>query len=225
MKQKIDNQQPILGIPQSTKQVQRLTSEQESNKLDTNIPHPSRLKCSECKEVKDSHEFYISTKYSKRGYDYRCKKCCKSRSVAQHFENRDAILLKWKNTRDSLTTEQKKDIAIKSKEWYRNSIKKRLLARAKDRSKRLGMYCNIDISDIIITEKCPLLEIPFEYGSTHNKWLTYSIDRIDNTKGYVKGNIQIITYLANTMKSKATIPQLRTFAKNILLQFKDDDIV
>ena len=90
--------------------------------------------------------------------------------------------------------------------------KGRLVSRAKD-SKR---ECDIDISDIEIPEYCPYLNIKLStdkkdcYNDNY-----YSIDRIDSSKGYVKGNIQIISRIANTMKNNATIEQLLIFAENI----------
>ena len=127
--------------------------------------------------------------------------------------------------RSRLTCEERAVMASKNREWYEKTIKQRILYRAKERSKETGCPFNITEEDIILPELCPLLEIPFVYGSSKSKWYTYSLDKIEPHKGYVKGNIQVITYLANTMKSSASKEELITFAKNILKLFKDDDIV
>ena len=96
-------------------------------------------------------------------------------------------------------------------------LKKYLLKLTKSGAKRKNLEHFITIDDIHIPEKCPLLGINFsnsyEYN-VHDKY-TYSIDRIDNTKGYIPGNIAVITRLANTMKNSATNVELLNFAKNI----------
>lgn len=77
--------------------------------------------------------------------------------------------------------------------------------------------CNLELSDIVIPDYCPYREVKLLTSPEHcyhNDY--YSIDRIDSTKGYMKGNIQIISRLANTMKSSATISQLLEFAKGVI---------
>lgn len=223
-----DNLQPSLisnDFEGSTTNNRVQTDRAEDSNVDTSAQHPKKLKCSSCKEDKETKEFYISNKYPKRGYEYRCIECSKKRSLGYHEENREKLCTKWKIKRENLTKEQKEEIAEKSKIYYRQNLKKLLVSRARSRSTIQNLYCDITEDDIIILDKCPLLGIPFKYGSKHDKWFTYSLDRIDNSKGYIKGNVQVITYLANTMKSQATIEQLKTFAKNILKLYKDDDIV
>ena len=98
---------------------------------------------------------------------------------------------------------------------------KRLLYAAKKRAKEKGLEFNIDTSDIVIPEICPYLGIPLDSHSSRGTPRTniYSLDRIDNTRGYVKGNVEVISHLANTMKSNATKEQLVIFSKVILSRY------
>ncbi len=76
---------------------------------------------------------------------------------------------------------------------------------------------NLTIEDIIIPSHCPYLNVELTTDPNNSSQPNYySIDRIDSSKGYVKGNIQIISRLANTMKSNATTEELISFSQNTL---------
>lgn len=85
---------------------------------------------------------------------------------------------------------------------------------AKQRAKKKNLDFNIEVTDIVFPEKCPILNIPIitKYGSHGGHDNSPSIDRIDPTKGYTKDNIQIISLKANMMKSSSSIDELRLFA-------------
>ena len=69
------------------------------------------------------------------------------------------------------------------------------------------------------------INVPFILGEKGNYEYTPSLDRIDPTKGYIKGNVWVITKRANTMKNSATREELLKFANNIYKYFGDNDIV
>jgi len=64
--------------------------------------------------------------------------------------------------------------------------------------------------------KCPYLNIELDYTPGDKNDNKASLDKIVPALGYVPGNVQIISLLANKMKSSASLDQIKTFAKNAL---------
>ena len=83
-----------------------------------------------------------------------------------------------------------------------------MLSAAKDRASQKGLDFNIDISDILIPEYCPILNVKLERKTVYAP----SLDRINPNFGYVKGNVWVISRKANTMKNDASQEELERFA-------------
>ena len=109
-----------------------------------------------------------------------------------------------------------------SKRVKSEPIEKRMIRRAKSRAKTRGLEFNIDESDIKIPEYCPILGIKLKSysGSSGGRYNSPALDRIDNKKGYVKGNIMVVSHRANMMKSDASKEELIKFAKWILTHYR-----
>lgn len=94
--------------------------------------------------------------------------------------------------------------------------KRTLLTYAKSRAKKRGLAFDVTECDFSLPTHCPILgiELKFNYwGGAGGKDSSYSLDRIDASKGYVKGNIQVISHKANSMKFTASKEELLLFAK------------
>lgn len=87
-----------------------------------------------------------------------------------------------------------------------------LYYNAKRRAKVLSLPFDLEATDIIIPKMCPILGIPLTFGSAISSDNSPAIDRIVPAKGYVKTNIQIISNLANRIKTNATTKQIRMVA-------------
>lgn len=74
----------------------------------------------------------------------------------------------------------------------------------------------IEVSDLEMPSHCPILGIEINYSSKEDRNSRPSIDRVDNTKGYVKGNVRIISVQANTMKSANTLETLELIRQYIV---------
>lgn len=56
----------------------------------------------------------------------------------------------------------------------------------------------------IWTDVCPILGIKMTINEGKAQYNSYSLDRIDSNKGYVEGNVMVISYRANVIKSMGT---------------------
>jgi hypothetical protein len=93
----------------------------------------------------------------------------------------------------------------------------RLLYRTYNTSQKDGFNYNLTIDDIIIPEYCPYLNIKLSTDPKDHKEPNYAtVDRIESCKGYVKGNVQVISRKANMMKSLASQEQILQFSINAL---------
>lgn len=111
---------------------------------------------------------------------------------------------------------------LRGEQWRQENPSKRLIHATRQSAKLKNLEHNIDETDLPCPEFCPLLGIKIDYTAGNGKtMLKPSVDRIDPTKGYIKGNVEVMSSLANTMKSKATPEQLITFAKNILKRYEN----
>lgn len=74
------------------------------------------------------------------------------------------------------------------------------------RARKMGLPFNLTKEDLPVPDLCPVLKIPLIFASggkpTPN---SPSADRVDNSKGYIKGNVRIISFKANRAKGDMTL--------------------
>tara|TARA_R110000868_G_scaffold70150_3_gene206441 strand:+ start:492 stop:1052 length:561 start_codon:yes stop_codon:yes gene_type:complete len=104
---------------------------------------------------------------------------------------------------------------IKAREKFKTvSIKKYLLSNCKRSAKKANRDFAIKEQDIVIPTHCPLLGIKITvHGDRDNR---PSVDRINNSKGYTKDNIQIVSWRANRLKQAFSAQELYLCGKSLL---------
>jgi hypothetical protein len=100
---------------------------------------------------------------------------------------------------------------------YRKYWRQTILSGIKRRSRKREWVCDLTPADLMVPACCPVLGIPLviggegegRQGPTPN---SPSVDRIDNSLGYIRGNVKIISWRANSLKRDATPGELRKIA-------------
>lgn len=205
--------------------------------------------CTKCKLEKEFSNFYKDKK-GKNGLQSKCKLCVDTQKITYrqthkversiYEKNQNLINPEWRTKRAKRNKTYYENLKIensevllnmrnRSKEFLRNLRKDNpayfLLKSAKTRAKKQNLAFNLELEDLIIPSHCPILEIELFKGISKTCNNSPSLDRIIPELGYIKGNVKVISHLANMMKSSADIQSLRMFSKNIINYINNEDIV
>lgn len=97
-------------------------------------------------------------------------------------------------------------------------LKTKLCRNARIRARKNGLEITIEPGDLFWPTYCPILGLKLDYETPQGKRGDGrkpdlpSLDRWDNTKGYIKGNVFVVSLRANLLKSNATVAELKAIA-------------
>jgi len=154
----------------------------------------------------------------KTAADLSCSVCKQTLPAEEFYEMRS----RTNGRRDSLgVLRSSRCKTCQNNDYLKLDQKTKMLYAARKRAKLGGFECTITKDDIVIPETCPVLGIPLfarvGAGRSNRDQVenSPSLDRIDNSKGYVPGNIAVISMRANMIKNNATLDELKAIVAYI----------
>jgi hypothetical protein len=147
--------------------------------------------CSKCGIAKPLSEFVRSSR-NQSGLASHCRQC--NTSISQQYGKNNPVTRQTGN-------------------MFRN-------ARLRAKNKNLDFDIDYEYVRSLVVSRCPVFGMPLEWSAIRGNGKKMipnspSLDRIDPTKGYVKGNVWIISNKANTFKSYATHEELKILAEAV----------
>jgi len=126
-----------------------------------------------------------------------CMKCKEMKPISnfhKHAKCKEGVNTVCKSCRQTISINGYLKQTTQYKLWY----------RAKRRAKEKGLDFTINIEDIYVPEVCPVFLVPFEENTPHSA----SLDRIDSSKGYIKGNVFVVSTRVNVLKNNITLQEM-----------------
>jgi hypothetical protein len=145
--------------------------------------------------------------------------CCGIAKNLSEFSN-------WCKSKDKLRPTCRKCQSNKKKKYLSGNPAivqtNKMFNHARRRAKEKGLPFDIDLEYVrsLVVSHCPVFGMHLEWSACRGKGKggipnSPSLDRIDPTKGYVKGNVWIISHKANTFKSYATHEELKILTEAV----------
>ena len=174
----------------------------------------------------------------------RQKEKTRERYVSRSEEINEAARQRWANMteegrelkkeqnrqwRANMTEERKQQRYKRNRQWFANMTeeqkeqysKRTAVSAAKARSRKHGLPFNLTFDYINEIwpdgNKCPVFGVPMVRGQTELD-ARPNLDRIEPSKGYVMGNVRVMSGLANRIKTNATPAQVLAVGQYLVEQ-------
>lgn len=145
----------------------------------------------------------------------RCKVCHEYKELVLFPRNNRAqdghngICRDCQGAINSKRADSRKEKASKDPEAFTRRIQRYLWALSRRRAKEKGLEHTISPEDIQVPDVCPVLQIPLNTYRGGFDRSSYSLDRVDSSKGYVPGNVRVLSWRANAIKSNLTVEEVK----------------
>lgn len=152
-----------------------------------------------------------TTWYRQKNYIHKCNDCDRAEKTNQAREKR----------RKDPSAANERSRKHREKVKTQNPVKytcEQMRSSATKRAKALGFDLDIttDYLSSIAPHNCEILGIKLKYGGGIKTKASASLDRMNPKFGYIIGNVQIISNLANMMKNEASSDELSMFAEWVM---------
>jgi hypothetical protein len=100
------------------------------------------------------------------------------------------------------------------KEWRKSAVYEAMRQKFRSKKHNNSKYeWNLNFGDLTFPTHCPILSIELDYFAeeTHQD-NSPSFDRVDSSKGYVTGNVIIVSWRANRIKNNGTAEEHQKIA-------------
>ena len=96
------------------------------------------------------------------------------------------------------------------KNWANNNPRNAMIVKSRSSAKQRGIEFTITEQDLHWPEYCPVLGIKLDYSTERGEERDDfpSLDRWDTTKGYIPGNVYVVSWRANRIKWDCTANEL-----------------
>jgi len=172
-----------------------------------------------CRPCKRAHTRKWREKNADKVLDYSKSYYAQHQERIKEYQRQhgkiDAVAAERKEKARKKYLRHKSEMIRKTREWRLQCPSEYILSSVSAKAKRSGLAFNLEASDIAIPEFCPVFGIRLVPMGGKRTDATPSIDRVDNTKGYVKGNVWVISWRANRLKNDGTLDEFRALVAGI----------
>lgn len=158
-------------------------------------------RCTKCTLLKPRSAFHKN--WAKRGIKQTCKICANTQNRSYYHTHKPEIRASQRKYAHKECERARVDPALHSR---------LLWEAARTRAKKLGIAFTITPGDIPVPKVCPVLGVLLKRNRKTMNEDSASVDRVNPSKGYVPGNVLVVSLKANRIKTNATPKEIARVA-------------